>query len=291
MKYYFIINPKAGHELVGNLSQEIEKICDGLDYVIYYTKGEKDATRYVKEVCENNKEDLRFFACGGDGTINEVASGLVNEKHASMVPYPCGSGNDFVRSFKCDFTNIGDFLHKEAKPIDIIKVNDRYSINVANIGFDADVNAGVMTLKKKMKAEKAYTKSLIKCFFKKFYDEYKITIDSKEALEGSFVLFTCANASYYGGGYKCAPYAKVDDGLIDFCAIRKISRLTFLRVVNSYKAGTYFEKISPKIYHYQRCKNLTIESDNMMGVSLDGEMLFTKKIEVSILKNAINLVY
>ncbi|MBE6124066.1 MAG: diacylglycerol kinase family lipid kinase [Erysipelotrichaceae bacterium] len=291
MKYYFVINPKAGKENIQGLEEEIKNIFDGLDFTIYYTKEAKDATRYVKDVCDSNKEELRFFACGGDGTINEVASALVNVKHASLVAYPCGSGNDFVRSFKTDFKDLKQFIDKKAKAIDILKVNDFYSINVANIGFDADVNAGVINLKKKMKVEKAYTKSLIKCLFKKFYSEYKVTIDDKEVIEGKFVLFTCSNASFYGGGYKCGPRAKIDDGLIDFCAINKISRLTFVRVVKSYKAGTYFEKVNPKIYVYRKCKKVTIESKNLMSVSLDGEMIFTKKIDVSILSNAVNLVY
>ncbi len=291
MKYYFIINPAAGKEKSFDLKKEIETTCKDLDYVIYETKCEKDATRYVKEVCQNNKEELRFFACGGDGTINEVASGLVNVTNASLVPYPYGSGNDFVRYFQTDFKDIKSLLNKEAKPVDILKVNDFYSINVANIGFDADVNAGVISLKKKMSIEKAYNKSLIKCFLKKFHNEYKITIDDKEVLEGSFILFTCANASFYGGGFKCAPFAKIDDGLIDFCAIKKISRFTFLRVVKSYKAGTYFEKVKPSIYCYRKCQKVEIQSKEKMSISLDGEMIFSDKIEVLILPKALNLVY
>lgn len=293
MKYYFIINPNAG-----KTAPEIEDAIKGsykdLDYTIYYTKEPKDATRYVNEICENNKdEELRFFACGGDGTICEVASGLVNHPNATLVPYPCGSGNDFVRYFDIDFKNIEQFKDWKGKPVDLIKIDGKYySINVTNIGFDADVNAGVIELKKKMSAEKAYKKSLIRCLLKKFYSNYEITIDDKEVVKGDFILMSFANASYYGGGYKCAPLAQVNDGYIELCVVKKVSRLTFIRLVNTYKKGTFMaKKFFKKIFVYRRCKKAKIKASNPMSVCYDGEMISEKETTVEIVPNAINMVY
>ena len=109
MKHIFIINPAAGKE---NAS---EKICAALDamsksvdYEIYQTQAPGDATAYIRNYCMNSTERMRFYACGGDGTLNEVVNGLVGFEHASLGCYPCGSGNDFVKYYggKKHFLNV-----------------------------------------------------------------------------------------------------------------------------------------------------------------------------------------
>ncbi len=86
MKHIFIINPAAGkadstNEIVGQLT----KIRD-LDYQVYITRVPKDATEYIKTVCSENPDtEYRFYACGGDGTINEVANGVMGFENASML--------------------------------------------------------------------------------------------------------------------------------------------------------------------------------------------------------------
>ena len=102
MQHYFLINPAAGKgNLYRHLDGEIRTYCDQkeIDYEIYYTKGVGDAEDYIRRACEKNGGELRFFACGGDGTLNEAANGVAGFNHASVGVIPTGTGNDFVRNF------------------------------------------------------------------------------------------------------------------------------------------------------------------------------------------------
>ncbi|MDE5549074.1 MAG: diacylglycerol kinase family lipid kinase, partial [Clostridia bacterium] len=130
MKNIFIVNPYAGKD---NVLPEIEKILaqkQGFEYEIYVTKNAGDATAYVKQKCEETDEDIRFFSCGGDGTLNEVASGAVGHKNAIVALYPSGSGNDYVKYYggKEYFLNIDNLIDGRETKIDIIQVGDRYAV-------------------------------------------------------------------------------------------------------------------------------------------------------------------
>ena len=101
MKHYFIINPAAGKE---NYYQTVKTVTDRVketfDCALYQTSGRGDATAFIKQYCtEHPTEQVRFYACGGDGTLNEVVNGVVGFENASVGCYPCGSGNDFVKYY------------------------------------------------------------------------------------------------------------------------------------------------------------------------------------------------
>ena len=98
MKYVFIINPHAGE---ADNEEKIRREAEGIEGCEFYvTKSVGDATEFVRNWCKDHAgEAVRFIACGGDGTINEVFNGAVGQKNASVTCYPCGSGNDFVKAF------------------------------------------------------------------------------------------------------------------------------------------------------------------------------------------------
>ena len=143
MKHVFVINPSAGSGAhIEKLKEKISKL--GCDCEIYETKAHLDATAFVKEYCKNYTEEVRFYACGGDGTVKEVADGVVGVPHASMSVCPIGSGNDFVKYFGGAeaFSDLEALVNAKSKKIDTICVSadgaeDTYSINVCNFGFEA----------------------------------------------------------------------------------------------------------------------------------------------------------
>ena len=97
MKHIFVVNPGAGKGMTApELDTKLKEL--EIEYEIYETVAAKDATRYVRERCESG-EELRFYACGGDGTLKEVMEGTVGFSNASLSCYPVGSGNDFVKCF------------------------------------------------------------------------------------------------------------------------------------------------------------------------------------------------
>ena len=99
MKHIFIINPAAGKaDKTAEYTAKITAACEGLDYEILLTQAPGDATRMAREAAETGRE-VRLYACGGDGTLNEVVAGAAGYDNAAVTCYVGGSGNDFVKIF------------------------------------------------------------------------------------------------------------------------------------------------------------------------------------------------
>ena len=119
----------------------------------------------------------------------------------------------------------------------------------------------------------------------------KITTDNGDVFEGEHLLALFANARYYGGGYKSAPYAYVNDGLMDVCVVEKIPRSKFIHIIPQYKKGTYYENPEKVPFvHYVKCKKVILESEKTIGICADGEVSPIKRAEIEIISNAINVV-
>lgn len=144
LKHIFILNPNAGH---GTTQKELEDKLSGtsFDWQLYTTTAAGDAVRFIREWCDSHPEPVRFYACGGDGTIHEVANAVYGYSQASMSCYPVGSGNDFVKYYggKERFLDPVALCSAPEVSIDLIRVNDRYAINACHFGLDSCV-ASVM---------------------------------------------------------------------------------------------------------------------------------------------------
>lgn len=302
MKHYFIINPIAGrHDSSETLEERIDKIFSERPdtYLIYITKGPNDATFFIKKTSiENeqskNPEDITFYICGGDGTCFEAVNGIVGYPHSRMTIVPVGSCNDFLKVLKgYDFMNIEALVNGEEQNIDVLKVNDRYSLNVANIGFDAKVNYDCVRFRYKYKTVKqSYTHAIVRNLFKKLGDKVKITVDDNEVIDKTTLLMAFANGGFYGGGYNCAPLADVTDGLLDMVLVKKISVLTFAKLVKYYKAGKHVNnKRFEKIVTYKKCHKVTVESDDLLCLCLDGETFHMNKIDIEIVPQSVRFVF
>jgi len=138
----FIVNPVAGGGRdKEKLIEEIRAACEkhGDEYEIHLTSGVTDAENFVRRECERNPErKTRFYACGGDGTLNEIVNGAVGFENAEIAAVPAGTGNDFIKSFSDHdaFMNIEAQLCGTTEKFDLIKFNGKYCLNVLNIGFD-----------------------------------------------------------------------------------------------------------------------------------------------------------
>lgn len=296
MKHIFIINPIAGkgkyqHELKDNINNHFKNA--NLEYEIYTTKYKGDAKRFVLDKCEDMLPYI-FYSCGGDGTLHEVINAACNNKHVSVGIIPCGSGNDFVKNF----TNIDNFIsiksqtEGEAVLVDLIKAKDEYSISVCNIGFDADAAFNMHKFKKIpfIKGSTCYILSVLYCLLKPLGKKLHVTLDNSKEINETFLLAVIANGGFYGGGYNCAPKAEINDGIIDICFVKKISRLKILSLLKSYKQGTHLEDESLKNYiTYEKCKNVKIKSDNSINLCIDGDSYIYDEIDFNIINNALNI--
>ena len=300
IKNYFIINPAAGKknritEVKNQISSYFSQ--NGGEFDIYITEKPGSATDHVKSICENDKINrLNFFSCGGDGTFNEVASGAVGYKNAFVVPYPIGSGNDFIKSFENvkleDYLNITAVLNGSDRAVDVMKIGDKLCFNIACIGVDA-VAAKFMPAIKRIPLLGgiiAYYLGLAAAFVVAMKNEARFICDDEELDYGkkTFTLASIANGRWYGGGFKAAPIAEIDDGLLDFVCVPSISRLKFLRLVGIYKRGEHLEKIH--FLKFKRCKKIKILSPKPVCLNLDGEVFVVKDPQIELVSKALNVI-
>ncbi len=293
MKHVFIINPNAG--IVNTYKKTFETISsfkDKFDITIYKTTKQKDATNYIKDFCKQNQnEHLRFYACGGDGTINEVLNGIIGFENVSMSAYPCGSGNDFVKAVGGSekYLDLEKLLNAKSKKIDVINVkNHLYCLNVCNFGFDSMVAKTANSLKGSH-VKNPYGLGVVKALFLGMNNKITVEADGKVLNpNGKLLLTTLANGDYVGGKYKCAPKYKIDDGLIEVCLVSPVSVFKFLQLKKQYELGNHLnDKRFDKYIKYTQAKNVKVYSDKPFDICIDGEIINGTNFEIEIIPQAI----
>lgn len=300
MKHIFIINPFAGKgNRVERLQAHIQSVCEQrkLDYTIHITSEIGDAEGYIRSFCEDHRdaaEGLRFYACGGDGTINECVNGAVGFSFAEVAAIPIGTGNDFVRNFGGEEAfKVEALLDAHAEPIDLIKYNDRYCVNMINIGYDCAVVVRTAKLKTNplVPSKLAYILGLIGELVKKTGVTFRCQADGEDLGTRRLLLSLFANGGYCGGGFYSAPRADLCDGLMDICFIRYISRLRFLSLVGRYKKGTHLELKRPeRFFDYRKCQTVELEFSSTQQICVDGELESCDKLCMSMVRSAIRFV-
>lgn len=292
MKHVFIINPVAGFENSFNkLSNSLQQFKNDYDITVYVTSSIKDATEFSHEFLVSHKdEEVRFYSCGGDGTLGEIVNGIAGIENASVTCYPCGSGNDFVKSVggKDRFLSLKNLFHAKSHKVDLIKINGVYSLNVINVGLEARVCKVANKLKGKSKHP--YTRGIINALFTGMKHNVSVEVDGELInTDGKLLLCTFANGGYAGGKYNCAPNYKIDDGLIEVCLIKPVSVFTLLKLIKKYEKGLHLtDKRFEKIITYRQAKTIKVYSDKEFDVCVDGEMYLGKEFNIEIIEKALN---
>jgi YegS/Rv2252/BmrU family lipid kinase len=316
MKHFFIMNPAAGKGKAGEVC--LPRIIETskrlkIDYEIHRTIAPGDAEHFVRVKCEERKkqgksgETYRFYACGGDGTLNEVANGAYGYEHTEIAMIPAGTGNDFPRSFGDlkYFEDIEKQIEGEAKWIDLIRYETsvhnsdpnssderivRYGINMFNIGLDCNVADKVAKIKNYpfVPGLMAYGMGVAIVLGRKDGVNLEITLDDGEAFSGDMTLVAIANGCYCGGGFKGVPEADTEDGLIDVSIVADVSRRTFLSLLGKYRKGTHLEDpVAAKYISYRKCRSLTIHSTESVKLCTDGEISIVGGIKFEIVPKSI----
>ena len=297
MKHVFIINPSAGKkDSTDEIRREVGCLDITEDCEIHVTSAAGEATEYVRNLCQANpSEAFRFYACGGDGTINEVVSGIVGLSNAEMTCYPSGSGNDYVKYYggSDNFLNLQNLVNGTVHNVDVMQINNRYALNVCNFGFDAMVCKTMIQVRRKwlIGGRNAYTTGIIKAIFKGRRTDCRITVDGKPIHDGDMLLCTFGNGRYVGGAYQCSPLSKNDDGLIEVCLFKPMSLLNFIRLIGSYRDGTFIHRpdVLDKMVYLQG-RVIDIDSPKPIDLCVDGEMLLDSHFHIEQLPNAIRFV-
>ena len=297
MKYIFIVNCRKDKAAIrqevesqlAELQGELESRGDVAS--VYLTTGEGDATREVRLYSDlHPTEKVCFVACGGDGTVNEVASGIVGFENKSLAVLDLHSNNDFVKYYPGrNFKSIRAILNGDDTKIDIIRINDSYSINVCDIGFDAVVasRANELTMKGR---KNVFRLGVLRAMFFGRFNHARIVADGERIGRRRLLLCTLANGKYVGGEFLTAPRACNNDGLIELCHIRPILLITFLLMLKTYVRGKHLEhKFFSRFVTYRQVKHVEVTSRQMIELCLDGELLPGTKFMIDIMPNEICL--
>ena len=292
MKHLFIINPAAGSsDRTERCRAEIEKVFAGQDYRIEVSACPGDCRRLAREAAQSG-EEYRIYACGGDGTLNEVVSGAAGCPNAAVSVYAGGSGNDFIRVFDKpeSFRDLSRFLDCEEATFDLIRCNDDLSLNICSIGLDARIGTDVSRYKRLplLHGFRAYAASTVVNVIKGISEHYVIEVEG-ETIDGQQTMVCACNGRFYGGGFNPVPEADPADGKMDVLVVTKVSRLQVAQVVGMYKNGRYKEL--PHLVRYFRTDRLRVICDQPTPINLDGELRIGQTVDFSIAEEKIRFFY
>lgn len=290
MKHIFIINPVAGKtDSSKKLISQLETISD-LDYEVMKTEYPGHAEKLVKEIAENYQELVRVYSCGGDGTLNEVMTGAYGHKHVEVGCFPYGTGNDFIKNFgdSSEFLNFENVVNGTSIDVDILETNIGIAASICSVGFDANVGYNTRHYKKLplCHGKMAYNLSVIECLMQPIGTHLKITVDD-QVFEDDYLMVCLANGTTYGGGFKSAPEASLQDGLIDVIIVNKVSRLYIAKIISKYANGTYQEdcQVQPEFEHcitYLRGRKVEIQGPKDFVINRDGECIVKRELIVEV---------
>jgi len=277
MRHIVILNPKAGKKDSTELiAAEAEKafVSAGAEYIIVKTEYSGHAKEIALEAAKSG-ENVTIYACGGDGTISEAAQALYNAPNVVLAPVPVGTGNDFVRTITGDSESYSiSELISSGKTVaaDMLLAGSRVAVNIVSVGLDASIADNVSRFKRIpfISGSMAYNISTAFCFFTNVRYRMKFEIDGKLIPQQDFVFSIAANARYYGGGFKAAPIADIQDGLIDFMQIPTLPRIKLLPMIKRYRSGEHLNRYD--FIKLIRCKKIKIISEDPVALNCDGEI-------------------
>ncbi|MTI68515.1 MAG: diacylglycerol kinase family lipid kinase [Firmicutes bacterium] len=291
MSLLFIVNPIAGKGRAKGIIPVIERYLNNSNkkYEILITKEAGQATEFTIDGLTRGYK--KIIAVGGDGTINEVNKGLISKGYGILGIIPAGTGNDLARTLKISEDPIKalDLIIKGTnKKINLAEVKGNIFLNVASVGFDAEIVENVKKIKRYLRSKFAYTLGLLKTLITYKYKHLDIVLDNKEIKE-KVLLVAVANGKYYGGGMKICPKADIEDEYLHVCLIKKLPKLKLFFIFPSVFKGTHIKY--NKYVSFHKTKNLKIKSKEDAMINIDGDIIKgDKEVNFRISDKKVNVI-
>ena len=294
MKHLFIINPAAGsRDRTGEYAPMIRRACNvrDLDFRIEVSRRPGDCTRLAREAAETGAE-VRIYACGGDGTLNEVMAGAAGYDNAAITVLSTGSGNDFVKLFDNPkaFYDLEQLLDAEEVTFDLIRCNEDLALNICSVGLDARIAADVSNYKRLplLHGFRAYAASTAVNVVRGISEHYTVEVNG-ETIDDKFTFVCVCNGRYYGGGFNPIPEANPTDGKLDILLVKHVSRAQVPFIIGKYKDGRYKEL--DKFARYIKADSIRVLCDKETCVNLDGEQRMAATVEMKVAEEKIRFFY
>lgn len=298
VKHIFIVNPAAGKcDRSVQIKNDVRRLLGGrgLSYEVLISKGPGDCTRLAREAAESG-ETLRLYACGGDGTLNEIINGAAGYSNVSVTAFPSGSGNDFIKIFDQPeaFRSLEHLLDCEEASFDLIECRTEdylcYACNIASIGLDARIGTemGLYRRWPLVSGKGAYYISTVVNLCKGIHRPYELELNG-QVITGDQTLICVCNGRWYGGSFNPVPDAEPDDGLLDVLVIKPVDLLQVAKVIGNYQNGEYADY--PHLIRHFRTDRITIRCLEESVINLDGEALRSTEVTFSISERKLRFAY
>ena len=235
MKHIFILNPYAGKTMFAeNLREKLAQI-EGLDYFVFITRYAGYEKELVKKICHYfGNEKLRFYCCGGSGTMRNMLNGFEDLSEAEVAFYPCGLTNDFIKCFggkQKHFYQIEELINGDVISVDYIRTNEGVALNTLSMGMDSNYATKMEGYRMASIFGKhiPYILALLYVILISKPQEYEVYIDGKK-MEGRFTEILVGNGCVLGGSIRFIPQADIRDGKATYMIVN--NKGLFSLVVN-----------------------------------------------------------
>ena len=287
-----VVNPTSGRgrgaRTTRVLAEQLRAV--GVNVTIQETQRTGDAEAISREAATGDDRPDCIVACGGDGTIQEVANALAStDGGPTMGLAPAGRCNDFARELgiSTDPAKIAEVLTSgEARRIDLGRVNDRFFCTVATIGVDAEVSQFVDTMKMPLTGTAAYLYGAFRVLLTYRPRALRMAGDFG-VIERPVFLASSANTSTYGGAIPIVPGASPVDGQLDVCVIDHVSWWRMLTLVPAVLRGRH--RGAPEV-RFLKTRKFVIDSDESLALWADGERIARTPATIEVVRGALNLM-
>ena len=301
-RFLIVANPTSGRRRGRRVAVEVaEQLRNhGKQVEIRYTAAHGEAESISRESCHSASPPDCIVACGGDGTIQEVANALASQTAPLTLPSPprgrglsgaalqgiaddyrpspalglapTGRCNDFARAMgvRSDLDSVAAaLLGGIPRATDLGRVNGRYFCTVATLGADAEVSSFVDGMRMPLRGTAAYVYGALRVLAR--YRPHSVRIEGDFGIiDRPLFLASSANTPFYGGNIRIAPQADPADGYLDFCVIDAVSRLKSFALLPKLLTGRH---VALPIVHFHRTRRVMIDAPSPMDVWADGERI------------------
>ena len=292
-KWVFIVNPVAGNGLALSLTDRIKEMISkhDLEADIVFTERKGHATELAKEFAD--KGYTYIIGVGGDGTMNEIARSVLSREDIILGLIAGGTGNDFIQilgfSGKFEENDWEMFFKAQVTRMDVGYCNGKIFLNGMGLGFDAQVASENYDENGMAKEgwKYRYIWHILKTLL--FFREKRMTVIANGATHDTDCFInTVANGRRFAGDFFLTPLAIANDGLLDVCAIKRLSLLQRLRILLMVPKGTH---VKDKKVNYFQTDKLSLKFPTKVPFHVDGELLFADSFDIGIMPAAVSFIY
>jgi diacylglycerol kinase family enzyme len=302
MRHLFVINPKAYllKERTGEVIREIRAFFANYPRILYdihVTRWKRDAVGFTRRYVSGAPEIVRVYAVGGMGTVFEVLNGVFGLPNVQITTWPFGIDNAFIHYFGKDirerFFSLRNLVFSGVSSFDVIRCGNNYGICAGFMGLEAFASQRGETILKNLGWAANWSSGiyLASALFsgpqKEWELSYKILVDGLP-LHGKYISVLVANQPYYAKGLNPAVDAEPNDGVLDIYLVRNVPGLKLLAMASDYVHGRY--RKWPRAVSHFRGKTITVTSQEVMSICIDGELFYDASVEYEVIPHAVDFV-